>query len=54
MILGVVTNCRGNPPWLPILRAATGGRPYNILFGSGSARLGILAHFRHFMHFLLR
>jgi hypothetical protein len=22
------------------LRAATGGRPYNILFGSGSGRLG--------------
>jgi hypothetical protein len=24
-------NCRGNPQWLPILRAATGGRPYIIL-----------------------
>jgi A/G-specific adenine glycosylase len=33
-------NCRGNPPWLPILRAATGGRPYNILFGSGLSGLG--------------
>ncbi|MDY6822179.1 MAG: hypothetical protein SWH68_00035, partial [Thermodesulfobacteriota bacterium] len=22
--------CRGNPLWLPISRAATGGRPYNV------------------------
>jgi hypothetical protein len=36
----MATNCRGNPPWLPILRAATGGRPYNILFGSGLSGLG--------------
>jgi hypothetical protein len=35
-----VTNCRGNPPWLPILRAATGGRPYNIFSSSGLAGLG--------------
>jgi len=28
-------NRRGNPAWLPILRAATSGRPYNILFVSG-------------------
>ena len=33
----MVTNCRGNPAWLPILRAATSGRPYNIPFGSGFA-----------------
>jgi hypothetical protein len=33
----IITNCRGNPPWLPFLRAATGGRPYNILLGSGLA-----------------
>jgi hypothetical protein len=33
----MVTNCRGNPAWLPILRAATWGRPYNILFVSGYA-----------------
>jgi len=25
---GISGNCRGNPPWLPILRAATEGRPY--------------------------
>jgi len=37
----MVTNCRGNPLWLPILRAATGGRPYNFLFGSGLPGLGI-------------
>jgi len=37
----MVINCRGNPPWLPILRAATGGRPYNILFGSGLSGLGV-------------
>ena len=24
----VFENCRGNPLWLPILRAATEGRPY--------------------------
>ena len=36
----MVTNCRGNPPWLPILRAATGGRPYKFLFGSGYAGFG--------------
>jgi len=35
----MMTNCRGNPLWLPILRAAAGGRPYNILFVSGLARL---------------
>jgi hypothetical protein len=33
----VEENCRGNPPWLPILRAATPGCPNNILFGSGLA-----------------
>jgi hypothetical protein len=37
----MVINCRGNPPWLPILRAATGGRPYNILLGSGLSGLGL-------------
>jgi hypothetical protein len=36
----MVTNCRGNPAWLPILRAATQGRPYNILFGFAYAGLG--------------
>jgi hypothetical protein len=43
----MVTNCRGNPPamaGLPILRAATGGRPYNNLFGSGLSGLGISQH----------
>jgi hypothetical protein len=36
----MVSNCRGNPAWLPILRAATSGRPYKFLFGSGYAGLG--------------
>jgi hypothetical protein len=44
----MVTNCRGNPPWLPILRAATGGRPYHILFGSGLAGLRF-SNFRRFI-----
>jgi len=39
----MVTNCRGNPAWLPILRAAIPPwrAPYNILSGSGYAGLGI-------------
>jgi hypothetical protein len=37
----MVTNGRGNPAWLPILRAATSGRPDNILFGAGLAGLGV-------------
>ncbi len=36
----MVRNCRGNPAWLPILRAATSGGRYIILFGSGYAGLG--------------
>ncbi len=35
-----MTACRGNPEWLPILRAATQGRPYNSAFDSGWAGLG--------------
>ncbi len=35
----MVSNCRGNPAWLLILRAATQGRLYNIRFGSGLARV---------------
>jgi len=42
MVRKTVTNCKSNPPWLPILRAATGGRPYKFLFGSGYAGLGIM------------
>ena len=41
----MVKNCRGNPPalaGLPMLRAATGGRPYKILFGSNLSGLGKL------------
>jgi len=39
----MITNCRGNPAWLPILQAAIPPRrdPYNILFGSGLAGLRI-------------
>jgi hypothetical protein len=37
----MVSNCRGNPAWLPILRAATSGRPYKFLFGSGLAGVGL-------------
>jgi len=40
VVRNMVTNCRGNPPWLPFLRAAKGGRPYNILFGSGLSGSG--------------
>ena len=42
----MVTICRSNPPamaGLPILRAATGGRPYNTLFGTGHGSLGFPA-----------
>ena len=45
----MVANCRGNPPWLPILRAATGGGPYHILFGSGLIGLG----FSNFQRFIV-
>ena len=45
----MVTNCRGNPPWLPILRAATGGRPCHFLFGSGLAGL----RFSNFQRFIV-
>jgi hypothetical protein len=37
----MITICRVNPVWLPILRAATSGRPYNIFLGSGYDRSAI-------------
>jgi hypothetical protein len=39
--LKIVSICRGNPAWLPILRAATSGHPYKFLFGSGLSGLGL-------------
>ena len=31
LLVNVLLNCRANPRWLPIFRAATGGRPTFIL-----------------------
>ena len=30
-----IVNCRGNPPWLPNIRADTGVRPYILFILSG-------------------